>query len=67
MLSEYDQEIPQSHTAGRPKEHQKNIKVTQLALSLVFIKMIAKLEGHKVLNNETRTKHKTPHRQWEQQ
>ena len=30
--------------------------------------MIAKIERHKLLNNKTKTKHKTPiHTQWEQQ
>ena len=31
------------------------------------IKMIAKLEGHKILNNKTRTKHRTPYKKWEPQ
>ena len=42
------------------KQQESNKSQATSYLSLSPIKMIAKLEGHKVLNNKTRSKHRTP-------
>ena len=67
--SEYDQEMPQSHTAhqpmasrGRATEHwlsQDTRKSNHLSLPH---QDDCKLDGHKVLNNKTRTT-QNPHTQ----
>ena len=63
--NEYDQKIPQSHTVDKPTapwgrartltatKHQENNE-SETNISLFPIKMIAKLDGHKVLNNKTK-------------
>ena len=47
-------------TANRHQEEILNKVTSSLSLSLFGIKMIAKLEGPKVLYNKTMTKHRTP-------
>ena len=70
-VSEYDQELPRSHTVpthGTVRKSNRTLTVTRhqedntikATGSLIPIKMIGKLEGHKVLDNRTRSKHRTP-------
>ena len=62
--SEYDKEIPQSHTADQPKSPEEEPKNTdchktsgrQLKQSMIIVR----LDGRKVLINKIRTKHRTP-------
>ena len=63
MIRKYHDQTPQikqwcAAPRGRAKEHGLS-QDTRKKSSLLFIKMIAKLDGHKLLNNETRTKHRT--------
>ena len=63
-----DQKFPQSHTTqinGNWRKSQRKLTVTRhpednyskASSSLFPIKMVAKLDRHKVHNNKTRTKH----------
>ena len=65
-IREYDQEIPQSHTADKPKSHRTLIVTIHLqdnnskAIRFLFLfKMIAKLKWTQV-HNKTKKKHRTP-------
>ena len=69
--SEYDQKIPQSHTADQHRHREEVPQNTEVAnhqkdnqskttSSLFPIKIFAKPKGHKVLNNKTRTTYRNP-------
>ena len=68
-VSEYDQKIPRSHTADRPRHREEESQNNnshrtsgrQTKSNRLFpIKMIEKLEGHKVLQNKTSNNNRTP-------
>ena len=55
-----------SHRTRNVTRHED--RLSKATSSLFPITRIAKLDGHKLLNNTTRTKHRThPHTQWESQ
>ena len=73
MVSEYDQEISQSHTVDQPtaslrratghlqqQDIGKTMKAKQPALSLSPFKLIAKLERSKRNVYKNKDKHRTP-------
>ena len=73
-VSEYDQEMPQSHTADQPtapswgrfterqqkQDIKKTIKAKQPALSLFLVKVIAMLEKAQSKACQNKDQHRTP-------
>ena len=65
MIRKYHSNTPQTNSCYREEEQQNKTRhqgdsSSKATSSLLPNKMIAKLDGHKELNNRTRSKHRTP-------